>query len=762
MLSAIPHELQALDQWVIAGPDKVPHNPRDGHRADVMDRATWGSFAEAIARGWPHVGFVLSPQDPYCIIDLDDPARTKGQPELDQAVIAKRVERYQRICQYFQTYIETSQSGQGLHIICRGSIPRGVRRDGVEIYSSGRYMICTGNVYQAMPIVDCQPLLDDMFRSMDDTPTAVDLVQVDGTMTDEEVFNMAQGAANADKFQLLWFGGWQEHYPSQSEADFALLSMLAYYSKDNAQVTRMFRWSCLGERAKAHRDDYIPRMLAKMRAKEPPQIDLTQLLNSNGQNTTNESLRPALPVLAQAPQSPTETLEVVSQPVAAKVEHYKPPTLPPGFIGECASYLYSSAIRPVPEIALAASIALLAGVTGRAFNISGSGLSQYIILLARTGSGKEGAARGIDSLFSAVRSRVPMVDDFAGPGAFASGQALIRVLDKQPCFISILGEFGLTLQALSDPNNNGAQLMLKKVLLDVYAKSGWSNMLRSSVYSDSEKNTKVVQAPNVTIFGESTPEVFYDGLDASAIAQGLIPRFSIFEYTGPRPQRNPHAFHAPPKELVEKFEYLAVTALTAQQNRVHCPVMVNPEAQAMLDAFDEYATAQINQNGGEVLSQLWNRAHLKALKLAALVAVGVNPNSPVVDVQAAAWACDLVQGDIRHILGRFAEGEVGQGDRRLEADMRRAIVDYTRMDSVQRAAYQVPALMLNDPVIPLSYLRKRLGNLISYKTDRRGIYGAIGATIKSLIETHELIQLAPLQVKQRYGTSMPLYTLPRP
>ena len=69
-------------------------------------------------------------------------------------------------------------------------------------------------------------------------------------------------------------------------------------------------------------------------------------------------------------------------------------SLPPGLVGEVAQYIYQTAIRPVPEIALGAAIAITAGVCARSYNISGSGLNQYLILLAKTGAGKEGAVTG--------------------------------------------------------------------------------------------------------------------------------------------------------------------------------------------------------------------------------------------------------------------------------------------------------------------------------------------------------------------------------
>ena len=136
---------------------------------------------------------------------------------------------------------------------------------------------------------------------------------------------------------------------------------------------------------------------------------------------------------------------------------------PPGLVGDLSRYFYATAIRPVPEVALAAALAITAGVCGRSYNISGAGLNQYIVLLAKTGSGKEGALSGIDRLLAAVRPQLPMVDQFLGPAVFSSGQALIKVLSERPCFASVLGEFGLTLQQLSDHRANASQPEMRPV-----------------------------------------------------------------------------------------------------------------------------------------------------------------------------------------------------------------------------------------------------------------------------------------------------------
>jgi Protein of unknown function (DUF3987) len=719
VLNQIPNELRILSQWVCAGENKLPLNPRNGQPADVTDPRTWATFEEAKSTGYRHIGFVLSGDDPYSIIDLDEPTT----PE--------QAERHRRIFQAFNSYAELSQSGKGIHIIVRGKVPSGVRRDKVELYSALRYMICTGNVINDLPITDHQPLLEQLHREMAST-VIQDLEDKPEVIGDEAVYDMAARAANGDKFASL-FNGQLNGYPSQSEADFALLSMFCFYSKNDEQVKRLFRYSQLGKRDKATRNDaYLDRALSKIRARQyAPPVDLSGL--------------EIAPRLAEPPPVPP--------PVPSNL------LVPPGLIGEMADYIYSSAIRPVREVALTAALAFGAGIVGRHFNISNTGLNQYIILLAKTGTGKEGAVGGIDALLSAIRAQVPVADEFVGPGTFASGQALTRVLDKTPCFVSILGEVGITLQQICDKNAGAHNVQLRKVLLDIYAKSGWNKWLRPSVYSDQEKNTAIVRAPNVTILGESTPENFYGALDSNHITEGLVPRFLVVEYHGLRPPANAQAFHMPSPSLIHRLVEVCQTVLAMRNNESCSPVQVDQWARGAMEAFNVQADDRINNAGeDEVIKQLWNRAHIKALKLAALVAVGCNLHQPIVTKDIAQWAIDLVTGDIDNMTAKFKMGEVGAGDHAQEADIVRAINKYSALTNEQRKQYKVPSKLLEDArLLPYVYLKRYLVQRASFKNDKRGAVTALKIALDDMVKAGTLSRLAPEQSKSMFETDSPVY-----
>lgn len=761
----IPSELRAFKQWCCStASSKIPLNARTGEAASVDKPETWSSYADAAAamamNKAAFVGFVLSEDDPYTIIDLDE-------PETDE-----QRQRHSKILEVFDSYAELSKSRKGVHIIVKGRIPKGVRRDRVEVYSTLRYMICTGSVIVDRPIADRQDLLDRLYKEMDST-VETELTEEDAILDDQDILDMAVRAANGDKFEMLCRGEWQHEYPSQSEADFALLSIFAYYTRSNQQVYRLFHMSALGKREKAHRRDYLPRCLRRIRAQQAPMVDLSQfemvtVPSPPTRNPKNDTTGKPIDVPAPPGVPEPPNLLVPAPPSAPEPPECKLPVdiisslpYPDGLVGEIAHYIYSSSIRPVHEVGIASALGLTAGVIGRAYNISGTGLNQYIILIARTGSGKEGMSGGIDRLISAIRTRVPVADQFTGPGVFASGQALLKVLGQKPCFVSVLGEIGLTLQQICDSRANAANVMLRRVLLDLYGKSGWGDMLKPMVYSDKEKNTEIVHAPAVTIVGETTPETFFDGLNQSHIAEGLIPRFSIIEYVGPRPPRNTTcAFMPPDPGLIDKFGDLLVVALSAQQNNTCHHVKVSPPAAKLLSDFDAYADRSMNDSSKEVELQLWNRAHLKALKMSALLAIGHNLHEPEVTQGNADWAIKFVCNDIKTISDRFNNDEVGTGDARRDSEVRKAVVNYVDIPQKRREnSYRVSTKISRfGEIVPFGYLRRILYRKAPFQEHRLGANAALKHTLVAMVEAGILVQLPPKQVFDKYGVSMALYS----
>lgn len=773
MYQNIPQELREYRQWVCwryedvnGRRTKVPYHPSGQYKASINNPATWGTFNEACVTAMGAVmdgiGFVLTEHDPYTGIDIDDKLENPASPE--------ERDMHDKILRAFESYTERSVGGRGYHIIIRGKIAGGRDRGHVGVYSTQRYLTFSGDVVRNAPIGEYQAYLDELVKHMPVDKYEGELVDEEAVLSDREVFEMAMGAANGDKYDALCRGMWQElGYPSRSEADLALISIIGFYTRDNSQVRRLFRMTPLGQREKHQGSDkWIDRCLRIFRAKQASPADFASIkaFAERATQAVDDTTFASVEQAAEVGRLAAHAANVAEQHVPPPPPAYAPPApvqgpFPPGLVGELAAYFYSTAVRPTYEAALAGAIGIAAGVAGRAYNISGTGLNQYLIFIAKTGTGKESIESGISKLLAATRMNVPMVEDFVGPSAFASGQGLLRVLDKRPCFMSLLGEFGLQLQAISDPRAPSATLMLRKVLLDLYGKSGWQQVLRPTAYSDTEKNTGMIHAPAVTIVGETTPESFYDGLDTNDIADGLVPRFHIIEYPGERPSRNPNAGHMPSPELVRQFATLASVAVSSAQNHACSAVMTEPEALRMLDAFDVDCDERIRAAGNAGESQLWNRAHLKALKMAALLAVGVNPHNPVITPELATWAIEFTRKGTQTIMQRFDMGDIGVGELKQAAEVRRVVTDYLKFTPKQMQAYKVDPAMHAAGVIPYAYLTVRLARIACFYKDKRGTASSLRATLEHMVQTETLGLVPPLDAQNKFGSKQALYHIGR-
>ena len=236
----IPNELKELTQWVCwQGNDKVPKNPHTGKNAKSNDATTWGSFDEAVLAcnryGLDGIGFMFA--NGYFGVDLDH--------------CLDNLDFCDEFVETLQSYAEISKSKNGIHIICKGTLPKGSRRrGGVEMYDKGRYFICTGNVYNPKynKVVDCTETIKVLHSKYlpTETPKIESRTFEKIDLDDQEIIDKARSCKTGSLFTMLYAGNWQGLYSSQSEADLALCNQLAFWTQKNTQqMDRIFRSSGL-------------------------------------------------------------------------------------------------------------------------------------------------------------------------------------------------------------------------------------------------------------------------------------------------------------------------------------------------------------------------------------------------------------------------------------------------------------------------------------------------------------------------------------
>lgn len=734
------------------------------------------------------VGYILNESDPFTCVDLDVKDATTHPNEPDKWTSANDFERYMSIVHHMDSYTERSKSGKGLHIWVRGKIGKGFRRDGVEIYSQERFIISTGDAYVTKGIEWREPLLANMVAQMRPLPVSIELEELPEEVGDWHILQTAANAANGEKFWKLWKGLWREDefgFPSQSEADLALMSMFTFYSPSNAQCRRLFRESGLGKREKAVKDDkYINFTLKTIRDRQAREqrVEMQQLLDAaenkrqmaleeiarmqggapaaTGVETPFGTLPPRVVVPLQVPGTgePVET----SPPAEAQLAQLAPVTpaaiqaaeqgltWPPGFVGALAQYIFNSSFLPIKEVSITAALGLMAGMCGKAWHIPKSGLNLYIVLVARSAIGKEALHDGIAGVVNACLRQSPIFGNFVDFTEYASGPALIKACSNNLSFVNVSGEWGRRMKRIANEDDReGPMTTLRTQMTNLYQKSAPRSIVGGIGYSSTENNIEALTSVAYSMVGESTPQTFYDSLTESMMEDGFLSRFLVIQYEGDRPSENPNIIEYPDDAMVK---YLCAMANMADINiskGESMPVQRTEEAARMLAEFSARSANNIRMTTDESRRQMWNRATLKALRVAALLAVGENFGNPIIGIDHAKWAIDLVLSDIAVMQKRLEGGDVGLND----ASRERKLVDIMKqyMTKPVAASYKIPEAMREGSIVPRNYLQMRVSRVSSFYKHKFGTSKALDESLHQMIANGFIMEVKGDKLVEMYS-----------
>ena len=168
----------------------------------------------------------------------------------------------------------------------------------------------------------------------------------------------------------------------------------------------------------------------------------------------------------------------------------------------------------------------------------------------------------------------------------------------------------------------------------------------------------------------------------------------------------------------------------------------------MLEKFDHECDGQINATKDEARRQMWNRAQLKALRIAALLAVADNYLKPIIMQAHADWAITLIRRDIATFTKRLNSGDVGSSDDTREGKLVSVLSEY--MTNPIPASYKVPDAMRQNSIVPLHYLQKRTSRASAFYKHPLGANRALDDTLRSLIAGGYLIESQKDKVVEAY------------
>nr|DAJ38104.1 MAG TPA: hypothetical protein [Caudoviricetes sp.] len=178
--------------------------------------------------------------------------------------------------EWMDSYAETSSSGLGTHIFAKANLDGGVRdaKTDIEIYGRDRFIIVTGNTINGWEKVEeRQSKIDRVVAKLGGIKASAGVLAATGAISaptaevsEEEQRDALRKIWKSDKVKRLWSGEWQDYgYPSQSEADAALIEALCWATDNDACVAAVFRRSALGQREKAVVGNYVARTINSIR-----------------------------------------------------------------------------------------------------------------------------------------------------------------------------------------------------------------------------------------------------------------------------------------------------------------------------------------------------------------------------------------------------------------------------------------------------------------------------------------------------------------
>ncbi len=177
--------------------------------------------------------------------------------------------------------------------------------------------------------------------------------------------------------------------------------------------------------------------------------------------------------------------------------------------------------EPQSELALAATISLLATVLGRKVRTqTGIRTNMYVVAVAATGTGKEHGRKCVRKALAAGG-----LAHLEG-GDPASGPALVSRMAESPSTLLQLDEFGLLMQQAKKENSPRHGIIKELLALTGSAEQSYVG----TMYSDTRaKAAKAIHYPCLTVYATTTAETLYDALSGSDMASGFVNRLMIIE-----------------------------------------------------------------------------------------------------------------------------------------------------------------------------------------------------------------------------------------
>jgi hypothetical protein len=179
------------------------------------------------------------------------------------------------------------------------------------------------------------------------------------------------------------------------------------------------------------------------------------------------------------------------------------------------------------------------------------------------------------------------------------------------------------------------------------------------------------------------------------------------------------------------------------------------DAKAKFAEFVRWTTDAINSSTDAGIRELWNRAHLKALKLASLRAVGESYLNPIITLEHTMWATTLIVSQTDNLIAAFTNGKVGKEEGDEVKQINELIAQIAKYLSTPPDNEKLKKLGSNADyhkygIVTETYLSRNLLQRAAYRGPNGGTR-ALKRAIQTLLDSSELAEISGKQMAEQVG-----------
>jgi len=347
------------------------------------------------------------------------------------------------------------------------------------------------------------------------------------------------------------------------------------------------------------------------------------------------------------------------KPINTELITNKDIPLPPGLFGQLYKDCYNYLLYQYPEVALSASLGVVAGIIGRRYNVidpARTGLNLYITLIASTGCGKD---RINDFINLCMRDELNDYSSFIGPSKFYSPKAIVNSFSSARSRVCVFSEAGLLMKVKA-----GSVEAMTAFILDSFQSSGRDSYTKEASYSSKEDSMPRLRSMAMSVVSESSPEEMITAFrESNALKGGMLPRQLIFRVSKRQVKPNRKIISDVSGPVRERLrELLRECSKYQAENKIDTiDLCFKDEMYEDLFKYIEECNILSSEAEGEneLIQHMATRSAQKAIRLAGITSVFNGLDT--IGKEEWEWAKGLVKYELDH-MNQTLNGVIGDDD----------------------------------------------------------------------------------------------------